>query len=159
MLWCTEVFYPFLTYIALISVFCLTYITTILTQFLSFYLNRDKYSCWSVWERHCERDSKCGGVPERIGALKIFGRIWVQTLAACMAGECFLSYVWFIGLPYFLTFLAGAGYVTPQDCWNYCTIYCWHTFINRCETLCRQLFVVKLQGCLSYLCPSQTSQQ
>ena len=40
--------------------------------------------------RYCSRDSECGGVPERIGALKIIGHIQVRTSATCVAGECFI---------------------------------------------------------------------
>ena len=51
----------------------------------------DKYSRWSAWQQALwERDSTCGGVPERIRALKIFGHIWVQTTTACMAGKCYI---------------------------------------------------------------------
>ena len=41
-------------------------------------------------DRHYERESACGRVPKRRGALKIFGCIQVQTMAGCLAGECFI---------------------------------------------------------------------
>ena len=41
-------------------------------------------------DRHCDRESSWGRVLERIGALKIFGRYWVWTPAACVAGECII---------------------------------------------------------------------
>ena len=64
----------------------------ILPQFLSFYLPHDNVTIIHAGardNRHCERENACGGVPKRKGALKVFGRIKVQTLAVCVAGECF----------------------------------------------------------------------
>ena len=61
--------------------------TRILPQFLSFYLTLTSIHARAHADRHCEWESACGGVPKRIGALKISGHIRVRTPAACMAGE------------------------------------------------------------------------
>ena len=70
----------FLPSLTLISVFCLTNGTArILPQFLSFTSPVTSIDAGAHDNKLCERESACGVVPERIGALKIFGRIRVQT--------------------------------------------------------------------------------
>ena len=67
-----NIFSPILPYIALISVFYLTDgAARIFLRFLSFSIQAGMGD-----NRHCEKESKCDGVPERI-ALKILGRIRV----------------------------------------------------------------------------------
>ena len=74
-----SVFTPYLPYIALISVFCLTDgAARILPWFLSFYLPRDKYSRWSTWQQALWERVHKAWVPERIGALNFF-LIWAHT--------------------------------------------------------------------------------
>ena len=88
-----DIFTPFLTYITLIFVFCLTDdAARILPWILSFYLPSDKMNTEGMTTGIVrERESaRVAGKPERIGALEMFGLIQFWTQAACMAGNCFI---------------------------------------------------------------------
>ena len=105
--WLTlDFFYPFLLY-ALISVFRLTDGTARVytTIHLFFTSPMTSIHAGSHDNRRCERERACGGVLKRIGALKIFGCIWVQTPADWVAGECFIHCTMPLG----------------QHCWNIIT--------------------------------------
>ena len=62
---------PFIPYISLISVFCITYgAAKILPRFPPFYLPMTSIHAGPCDDRHCEKDGARSGVPEKIGTLK-----------------------------------------------------------------------------------------
>ena len=88
-------------YIALISVFRLTDgAARILPWFLSFTSPITSINAGAGDNKDCVRERvHMTGVPEKIGAVKIFGHIWVWTLATCMAGKCFIHCAMPLGQP------------------------------------------------------------
>ena len=55
-----------------------------------FHLSCDKSPVSRVTSSNWGRESACGRLPERMGALKIFGHIPVQSAVTCMADKCYI---------------------------------------------------------------------
>ena len=83
---------PFLSFITLLTLFCLTDgPARILPWFLSFCLPCDKYSCWSTWRKALlDRESAYGEGTQEDRSTINFGHAQVRTPSACVPIKCFI---------------------------------------------------------------------